>query len=124
MGTAKPAVHSLLILTQRKQSKTPPFSLSFSDKSLKMLQKHSVEGFDDFKAKAEALAKEDVPLYVYFSGSKTSDGKAGVLIASLANLWLKQPLKKSLQSPLTICMLELEVEIFGRIQTVSSVAML
>ena len=40
-----------------------------------MLQKHSVEGFDDFKAKAEELAKEDVPLYVYFSGSKTSDGK-------------------------------------------------
>ena len=40
-----------------------------------MLQKHSVEGFDDFKAKAEALAKEDVPLYVYFSGSKTSDGE-------------------------------------------------
>ena len=40
-----------------------------------MLQKHSVEGFDDFKAKAEELAKEDIPLYVYFSGSKASDGE-------------------------------------------------
>ena len=44
-----------------------------------MLQKHSVEGFDDFKAKAEALAKEDVPLYVYFSGSKTSDGEYNIV---------------------------------------------
>ena len=40
-----------------------------------MLTKHSVEGFEAFQAKAEELGKEDKPLYVYFSGSKTSDGK-------------------------------------------------
>lgn len=40
-----------------------------------MLKKHAVEGFDDFKAKAEVLSKEDLPLFVYFSGSKTGDGK-------------------------------------------------
>ena len=41
---------------------------------LKMLNKHSVEGFDAFKAKVEALSKESIPLFVYFSGSKSADG--------------------------------------------------
>ena len=40
-----------------------------------MLTKHNVEGFEAFQAKAEELGKEDKPLYVYFSGSKTRDGK-------------------------------------------------
>ena len=44
-----------------------------------MLKKHAVEGFDDFKAKAEVLSKEDLPLFVYFSGSKTGDGKFTVV---------------------------------------------
>ena len=49
-----------------------------------MLKKHAVEGFDDFKAKAEVLSKEDVPLFVYFSGSKTGDGKHIFLTTSFA----------------------------------------
>ena len=40
-----------------------------------MVQKHSVEGMEAFKSKVEALAKEEIPLFVYFSGSKTSDGE-------------------------------------------------
>merc|ERR1712008_102392 len=108
-------------LTQRKQSKTPPFSLSFRDKSLKnTLSKDLTIS----KLKQRHLQKKMFHCTSTFLAQKQVMEKAGVLIASLANLWLKQPLKKSLQSPLTICMLELEVEIFGRIQTVSSVAML
>ena len=45
-----------------------------------MLTKHNVEGFEAFQSKAEELGKEDKPLYVYFSGSKTSDGKNQIKI--------------------------------------------
>ena len=40
-----------------------------------MLKKHSVEGFDDFKSKVEELAKEGLPLFVHFSGSKVNGKK-------------------------------------------------
>nr|ALS04419.1 thioredoxin domain-containing protein 17-like protein [Acartia pacifica] len=40
-----------------------------------MVKKFSVEGFDNFKAKAEELAKEG-PLYVLFSGSKNEKGES------------------------------------------------
>ena len=39
-----------------------------------MLKKHSVEGFEAFKSKVEELSKEETPLFVYFSGSKNSEG--------------------------------------------------
>ena len=56
-----------------------------------MLVKHTVEGFEAFKAKAEELAKEDKPLFVYFSGSKASNGKP-----KLSSPLLKTPLYLSL----------------------------
>ena len=55
----------------------------------KMLTKHNVEGFEAFQSKAEELGKEDKPLYVYFSGSKTSDGKNQNYQSTENNLILK-----------------------------------
>merc|ERR1712156_168928 len=84
---------------------TPPLktvSLYYSKKSnlaFKMLQKHAVEGFDDFKAKAEELSKEDVPLYVYFSGSKTSDGKSWCPDCVTAQPVVEATLEKELKEP-------------------------
>lgn len=39
-----------------------------------MVNKHAAEGFEAFRQKVEVLAKEDIPLFIYFSGSKSSDG--------------------------------------------------
>ena len=64
--------------TTTKQNK-PPFSFFspvFSNflQKLKMLKKHSVEGFEAFQAKIEELKNDDCPTFIYFSGSKTSGG--------------------------------------------------
>ena len=41
-------------------------------KEPKMLTKHTVEGFDAFKAKVEELSATGTPLFVCFSGSKVN----------------------------------------------------
>merc|ERR1711862_348641 len=91
---------------------------SFNFKSLKMVQKHSVEGFDNFKDKAEELAKEDVPLYVYFSGSKSSDGKSRCPDCVTAQPIVEATLEKELKDLQIICTWASETVDSGRTQIV------
>ena len=83
-----PAKSCFILVTRPQQQQNitnPPLPSVFSGffdffakrtdfNEIKMLKKHSVEGFEAFQAKIEELKNEDCPTFIYFSGSKTSEG--------------------------------------------------